>query len=86
LIRARTEKRIISLDLLRAAISTAAGIIVGTLDETGDFPTVYFGADFMVWMCAASAPRLSTLKGKPVVQLEFTAQTVPWLLAEPELE
>lgn len=53
---------------------------VGTLDETGDFPPVDFGDGFTVRMCRASAPRLQVLKDLPVVQVEFHAQAVPWLL------
>ena len=58
---------------------------VGTLEETGDFPSVCLGDDFRVWMSHASAPRLPSLKEKPVVQLEFDARPVPWLLDEEEL-
>jgi|SRR5579864_6172558 len=57
---------------------------IGTLDETGDFPEVGFGTGFNAWMCQASAPRLPSLKGLPVVQLEFHCEFVPWLLNEPE--
>lgn len=57
---------------------------VGTLDKTGDFAPVAFGADFTAWMCSARAPRLSTLGDLPAVQLEFHAAAVPWLLNEPE--
>lgn len=57
---------------------------IGTLDETGDFPAVEFGTGFTAWMCEASAPRLESLKGLPVVQLEFQSELVPWLLDEPE--
>ncbi len=57
---------------------------VGTLDQTGDFPVVEFGIGFMAWMCRATAPRLSSLKGLPVVELEFICETVPWLLEEAE--
>jgi hypothetical protein len=57
---------------------------VGTLEETGDFPTVDFGGGFSAWLRHASAPRLSSLEGVRVVQLEFTANAVPWLLDEPE--
>jgi hypothetical protein len=60
---------------------------VGSLDKTGDFSPVTFGpSDFKVWMCHAHAPRLPSLKDKPVVQLEFHAEAVPWLLDEPEPE
>jgi hypothetical protein len=58
---------------------------VGSLDETGDFPPVHFDEGFSVWMCGASAPRLISLNDLPVVQLEFSAESVPWLLSEPEL-
>jgi hypothetical protein len=57
---------------------------IGTLDQTGDFQAVDLGGGFTVWMCRASAPRLPSLEGMPVVQVEFDAQTVPWLLAGPE--
>jgi len=60
---------------------------IGSLDETGDFPPVDLGPrDFRVWMCRAAAPRLSSLKDKPAVQLEFSAEAVPWLLDEPDPE
>jgi hypothetical protein len=58
---------------------------VGKLDEIGDFPPVCLGDGFRVWMCQASAPRLPSLKEKPVVQLEFDAGAVPWILDEEEL-
>jgi hypothetical protein len=58
---------------------------VGTLEETGDFPPVDLGVGFAVWMCHASAPRLRSLQGIPVVQLEFHNKSVPWLLDEEEL-
>ena len=57
---------------------------VGTLKETGDFPVVDFGGGFSAWMCSAHAPRLASLKELSVVQLEFSAESVPWLLDEPE--
>jgi hypothetical protein len=57
---------------------------VGTLDQTGDFPAVEMGDGFSVWMCHASAPRLTSLKGMQVVQVEFHAEGVQWLLDEPE--
>lgn len=59
---------------------------IGTLDKTGDFAAVDLGSNFKVWMCHASAPRLASLKDKSVVQLEFSTETVPWLLDEPEPE
>lgn len=55
---------------------------VGTLDQTGDW--VDLGDGFRVWMCPASAPRLRSLEGMQVVQVEFHAEAVPWLLDEPE--
>ena len=55
---------------------------VGTLDQTGDW--VDLGDGFSVWMCHASGPRLPSLEGMQVVQVEFRAEAVPWLLDEPE--
>jgi hypothetical protein len=57
---------------------------IGSLAETGDFSPVRLGDGFTAWMCDASAPRLASLAGLPVVQLEFHAESVPWLLDEPE--
>jgi len=57
---------------------------VGTLDVTGDFPMVTLGDGFTAWMCRNAAFGLPSLKGLPVVQLEFWAETVPWLLDEAE--
>ena len=57
---------------------------VGTLDQTGDFSPVDLGGGFTVWMCHASAPRLPSLDGMGVVQLEFHAEAVPWRLDESE--
>jgi hypothetical protein len=59
---------------------------IGALDEMGDSPSVKLGPDFSVWMCPASAPRLPSLEGKQVVQLEFHAEAVPWRLDEPEMD
>jgi hypothetical protein len=60
---------------------------IGSLDERGDSVTVDLGPpDFKVYLCQASAPRLASLKDKPVVQLEIQAYDVPWLLDEPEAE
>lgn len=55
--------------------------LVGTLDKTGDFPTVEMGPGFRVWLCRKSAPPLGSLKGIPLVQVEFLAERVPWVLA-----
>jgi hypothetical protein len=59
---------------------------VGTLDQAGDFPPVDLGGGFSVWMCRASAPTLRSLDGMQVVQVEFQAEAVPWLLDEPETD
>jgi hypothetical protein len=58
---------------------------VGELHKTGDFPPISFGDYFSVWMCKPSAPRLPPFQNLKVVQLEFHAEAVPWLLPEPEL-
>lgn len=57
---------------------------IGNLSEPGDFSPVRLGDGFTVWMCYATAPRLASLTGLPAVQLEFHAESVPWLLDEPE--
>ena len=59
---------------------------IGTLDETDDSPLLKLEPSFSAWMCPASAPRLRSLEGKPVVQLDFHAGAVPWRLAEPEID
>src|SRR5262245_48709161 len=59
---------------------------VGSLDVTGDFAAVQFGDGFSSHRCHATAPRIETLEGKQVVQLEFYTECVPWVLAEPELD
>jgi hypothetical protein len=57
---------------------------IGALEEAGDFPFVDLGDGFTAWMRRASAPRLQSLESASVVQIEFHAETVPWLLDEPE--
>lgn len=57
---------------------------IGSLDRTGDFPPVELGDGFTAWLCPGSAPALQSLKGKPLVQLEFHCTDVPWRLDEPE--
>jgi hypothetical protein len=59
---------------------------VGTLDEAEDLPGVRIGEGFTVWLCRANAPRLKTLDGLAAVQLEFHAESVPWVLDEPEVD
>jgi hypothetical protein len=59
---------------------------IGTLDEIGASSPVKLGANFTVWMCPASAPGLPSLDGEQLVQLEFHAEAVPWLLDEPEID
>jgi hypothetical protein len=58
---------------------------IGTIDGEGDSSHVRLAGAFESWLCPASAPRLSAFNGLPLVQLEFIAEAVPWLLAEPEL-
>lgn len=57
---------------------------VGTLAASEPLSPVQFGNGFTTWMCSANAPRLTTLRGLPCVQLEFDIESVPWLLDEPE--
>jgi hypothetical protein len=55
---------------------------VGTLEKTGDFPMVEMAPGFRVGLCRRSAPELGSLKGLALVQVEFLAERVPWVLAE----
>ena len=57
---------------------------VGQLIETGDFPQEEYGPHFRAWLQRASAPMLPSLKDKDLVQVEFAADAVPWLLEEPD--
>ena len=57
---------------------------VGQLNVDGDFGEVNFGNGFTAWLCKASAPRLTALEELPVVQVEFHAKAVRWVLNEPE--
>ena len=57
---------------------------VGTLQETGDFPMVAMSDTFEAWLVTSSAPRLASLAGLPLVQVEFHATAVPWVLNESE--
>lgn len=59
---------------------------IGTLDKDGDFAPIEFATGFVAWMCRASAPALSSLRGQPLVQVEFHSERVPWILAEAEAE
>jgi hypothetical protein len=57
---------------------------VGTLDKTGDFAPVKFSDDFTVWLCRRHAPALPGLRELALVELNFHAENVPWVLDEPE--
>jgi hypothetical protein len=57
---------------------------VGDLKVSGDFPPVDLGAGVTAWMTHGVAPMLQPLAGFPLVQLGFWAESVPWLLDEPE--
>ena len=48
------------------------------------FAVVEMGPAFKVWLCRKFAPELLSLKGLPLVQVEFQAEKVPWALAEAE--
>ena len=58
---------------------------VGAVQEVENSSPVVLCDGFSAWMCRASAPRLSSLKGLLVVELNFLAEAVPWLLSEPEM-
>jgi hypothetical protein len=57
---------------------------IGTLDEFGDFSPAELSAGLTVQLHHKSAPSLQEFKGLPLVQLEFTASSVPWRLNEAE--
>jgi hypothetical protein len=57
---------------------------VGELVGVANFSALDLNPEFSVWLCAASAPRLPVFDGASVVQVEFLAGAVPWLLREPE--
>ena len=56
---------------------------VGSLDKTGDFAMVEMGPGFRASLCSRSAPAISALKDLSLVQIEFQAELVPWVLGEP---
>ena len=55
---------------------------VGTLDKTGDFPVIPLADGFSAWLCRKGAPALPGLDGLALVQVEFHAERVPWVLSE----
>jgi hypothetical protein len=57
---------------------------IGELSKSGDFPYVDITENFSASLCHASAPHLSSLDGKQLVQIDFHADNVPWVLGEPE--
>ncbi len=59
---------------------------VGSLETTGDFPVVPMGDGFTVWLKRKAAPELAALKGLPLVEVEFHAENVPWVLDEAEAQ
>jgi hypothetical protein len=59
---------------------------VGQLNTDGDFGMVDFGSGFTACLSKPGAPALSSLQGLPLVELQFYADAVPWVLDEPEPE
>jgi hypothetical protein len=57
---------------------------VGELLVTGDFAFVPFSNGLLASLSRKSAPSLTELEGLPLVQLEFRAENVPWVLSEQE--
>jgi hypothetical protein len=54
----------------------------GSLEKTGDFAAVEMERGFNVYLCRKSAPEVPALKGLSLVQVEFQAECVPWVLDE----
>ncbi len=57
---------------------------IGSLEVAGDFAPVNFGNGFISYMSMAHAPRLDSFDDLEVVQLEFRADNIPWVLDENE--
>lgn len=57
---------------------------VGILEKTEGDQLANIRDDFGIWMHCACVLRLPTLKDLPMVQLEFDARAVPWVLDEPD--
>jgi hypothetical protein len=57
---------------------------VGSLSKTGDFPVVKLAEGFTTWLSHASAPHFESLDGRNLMQIEFQADNVPWVLDELE--
>jgi hypothetical protein len=53
---------------------------VGSLQKTGDFPMVRMGLRFTVSLCRKGAPDLKSLEGLSLVEVNFQAEGVPWVL------
>jgi hypothetical protein len=56
---------------------------VGKLRRTGDFPAVELAPGFAAWLCRSHAPVLEVFSGRPLVEVQFHVETVPWMLKEP---
>jgi hypothetical protein len=57
---------------------------IGELYKTGDFPNINFTENFSASLDLASAPHLASLDGYGLVQIDFHADNVPWILDDPE--
>ena len=57
---------------------------VGSLNQLADVDPINLGGGFTYYMCAPHGPRLKPFEGLSVVQLEFSARCIPWLLDEDE--
>jgi len=57
---------------------------VGELHKTGDFPPIAAGDEFSFFLCRANAPHLRALDGHKLVEVEFEARAVPWVIDLPE--
>ena len=57
---------------------------VGGLQKTGDFPKIEAAPGFKFFLCRVHAPHLDALNGFNLVEVGFEAETVPWVINEPE--
>jgi len=59
---------------------------VGELIGVEETPTARVGGDFQVMMHRGSHYEPDSMRGRPLVTLGFTSDSIPWLLNEPEPE
>lgn len=84
-IDSQKEAEVYHLNRISAGVHEYGGWFhfVGHLDNEVDFKED-LAPGFYVWFTRYSAPCLSELAGRPLVQVKFYSKNVPWVLDEPE--